>query len=119
MTKTSPTTTRQSPHFIPDVPRLRCRYNLRGLDPQGQCPECGHLVHLSVLAWDEERLGVPSILESDPFVSVSWLYEMRHYFYNQRIPRVFAFAGSILPLWRRAPLPPRGIVAPRQRAPRA
>lgn len=25
-----------------DVPCLACGYNLRGLDPRGHCPECGH-----------------------------------------------------------------------------
>src|SRR4051812_1996957 len=66
MTTTTPATTPHAPQLIADVPCLRCRYNLRGLDPPGQCPECGHLVHVSVLAWDEDRRRVPSILESDP-----------------------------------------------------
>ena len=66
-TATTTTTPPPSPQLIDDVPCLRCRYNLRGLAPDGQCPECGHLVHVSVLAWDEDRRRMPPLLlESDP-----------------------------------------------------
>jgi hypothetical protein len=61
------TTPTPSPQLVADVPCLRCGYNLRGLAPDGQCPECGHLVHMSVLAWDEDRRRMlPLLLESDP-----------------------------------------------------
>jgi hypothetical protein len=63
---TTTTPTAAAPTLEREVPCLRCGYNLRGLDPQGQCPECGHLVHVSVLAWEEQQRRLPSILESDP-----------------------------------------------------
>jgi len=31
-----------------DVPCRRCNYNLRGLSPEGKCPECGVLVDVSI-----------------------------------------------------------------------
>jgi hypothetical protein len=55
-----------------DVPCLRCGYNLRGLTADGQCPECGHLVHVSVLAWEEDRRGRPGLDASDP----RWIREL-------------------------------------------
>jgi hypothetical protein len=54
------------PQILADVPCLRCHYNLRGVDPSGQCPECGHLNHVSLLAWEEDRRARPPIRESDP-----------------------------------------------------
>jgi hypothetical protein len=32
-----------------DVPCAGCGYNLRGLRPTGRCPECGTLVHVSII----------------------------------------------------------------------
>jgi hypothetical protein len=45
-----------------NIPCLRCGYNLRGLDPQGRCPECGDAVGPSVEA---HRAITPGALPLD------------------------------------------------------
>jgi hypothetical protein len=42
-----------------DVPCGQCQYNLRGLTPPGQCPECGFTLEESVLADIRRREGMP------------------------------------------------------------
>jgi hypothetical protein len=44
-----------------DMPCLRCSYNLRGLKPVGQCPECGARIEKTV-AYVMQRVLCPSCL---------------------------------------------------------
>jgi hypothetical protein len=67
-----------------DVPCLECRYNLRGLDPAGRCPECGHgnaqslrgdYLHFSDRAWLKRlRLGAALVVVGGPI----WLLRVLH-----------------------------------------
>ena len=38
-----------------DVPCVACQYNLRGLTPEGTCPECGQAIAESLHAWQEAQ----------------------------------------------------------------
>ena len=91
------------PRILTDVPCLRCRYNLRGVDPQGQCPECGHLNHVSLLAWEEDRRALPPIRESDP----RWIRAAAEGMWLAVIVFVLmvalAFAPSFMFEWKTAP----------------
>ena len=48
-----------------DIACIRCGYNLRGLDPDGLCPECSHMVRLSIELWEQDRRDA-SLVRSDP-----------------------------------------------------
>src|SRR5947207_5733226 len=49
-----------------DIPCERCGYDLRGLDPAGNCPECGEEVGASLRRWEHAQRNTPDILECDP-----------------------------------------------------
>jgi len=41
-----------------DLPCLKCQYNLRGLSPDGLCPECGHSIRDSINESHKWRPGL-------------------------------------------------------------
>jgi hypothetical protein len=41
-----------------DIVCLSCHYNLRGLQADGLCPECGERVDLSIWHWEQEQNGI-------------------------------------------------------------
>ena len=47
-----------------DVSCITCRYNLRGLDPDSQCPECGGAIVPSLIAYKQRTLRRPEPLKS-------------------------------------------------------
>lgn len=51
--------------IVEDIPCERCGYDLRGLKGEGQCPECGFLIHLSTESWRARQSRV-DIAASDP-----------------------------------------------------
>lgn len=61
-----------------DVPCVRCGYNLRGLRPEGHCPECGVWIAVSVGAEvarrKAERERAPQYLEA---ASPAWLLTLQ------------------------------------------
>jgi hypothetical protein len=44
-----------------DIPCVTCRYDLRGLQADGRCPECGNAVTVSVNAWNIRRGALPPV----------------------------------------------------------
>jgi len=53
-----------------DVPCHACGYNLRGLSPDGRCPECGRALDETLIAYDRARAAAAWAREFEPAAAV-------------------------------------------------
>jgi hypothetical protein len=87
--------TKQTATIFHDIPCINCGYNLRGLDAEGHCPECGQEIAQSVRWWKLQERDAPALLTSNP----RWVREISEGLLVALMVFLLAAALALAPGW--------------------